>query len=34
MRVDVNALATTSAMLGLTERKGVPGSGMKFWAAT
>ena len=25
---------TTSAMLGLTERKGVPGGGMKLWAAT
>jgi hypothetical protein len=28
------AWLTASAMLGLTERKGVPGGGMKFWAAT
>lgn len=28
------ALATASAMLGLSERKGVPGGGMKLWAAT
>jgi hypothetical protein len=30
----VIADATASAMLGLTERKGVPGGGMKLWAAT
>jgi hypothetical protein len=28
------ARSTASAMLGLTERKGVPGGGMKLWAAT